>query len=299
MDEVVVFDDGQFQPKDQQCYRLEQNGNHQPDKPTYTGYTDPIHFLAHILSYLECPPYLRKSLFSMHPNFQYTGMLPSLDLPHHLKKAEWCRYREGITRKTTEGHNMKATIDAPKPQTSVYTGLSQDVFIAGNLADNMRVTMTFENEEPPTASNDPLKATPVTPSTPREEAGLYWGYNVRTARSLSAVLTECTFNGGYDLTFGTSERGQPISELQEHGSTREPLPTFKHMLIVFGGVAGLEAAVKTDEELKNIEVMTVETLFDFWVNLCPGQGSRTIRTEEAIWLGLMGLREIAVTKGRS
>ena len=34
----------------------------------------------------------------------------------------------------------------------------------------------------------------------------------------------------------------------------------------------------------------VEKLFDHWVNLLPGQGSRTIRTEEAVWLGLTGLR---------
>ena len=69
------------------------------------------------------------------------------------------------------------------------------------------------------------------------------------------------------------------------------------MLIVFGGVAGLEAAVKADGELASMGVTEPEKLFDHWVNLCPGQGSRTIRTEEAVWLGLMGLRHLVVARG--
>lgn len=66
------------------------------------------------------------------------------------------------------------------------------------------------------------------------------------------------------------------------------------MLIIFGGVAGLEAAVKVDQELAGLGVKSPEKLFDFWVNLCEGQGSRTIRTEEAVWLGLMGLKEVVL-----
>jgi predicted SPOUT superfamily RNA methylase MTH1 len=31
-------------------------------------------------------------------------------------------------------------------------------------------------------------------------------------------------------------------------------------------------------------------LFDAWVNLVPGQGSRTIRTEEAVEFGLCALK---------
>ncbi|KAL8643747.1 MAG: hypothetical protein Q9210_007573, partial [Variospora velana] len=76
------------------------------------------------------------------------------------------------------------------------------------------------------------------------------------------------------------------------------VPQFNHMLIVFGGVAGLEAAVEADDELRKMGVKEPKNLFDYWVNLCPGQGSRTIRTEEAIWLGLMGLREVVLSKGR-
>lgn len=41
---------------------------------------------------------------------------------------------------------------------------------------------------------------------PRERAGLYWGYTTRIVPSLAALLdpAQCPFEGGYDLTVGTS-----------------------------------------------------------------------------------------------
>ena len=57
---------------------------------------------------------------------------------------------------------------------------------------------------------------------------------------------------------------------------------------MFGGVKGLEVALKQDEELKELEDPGV--LFDLYLNTCPKQGSRTIRTEEAILVSLAALR---------
>ena len=65
------------------------------------------------------------------------------------------------------------------------------------------------------------------------------------------------------------------------------LPSFKHLLVVFGGVKGLEFSLETDETITETEV---ELLFDYYVNTCPAQGSRTIRTEEAILVTLSALR---------
>ena len=75
------------------------------------------------------------------------------------------------------------------------------------------------------------------------------------------------------------------------------IPRFRHMLLCFGGVAGLEAAVKADDELEGMGVTDPKALFDYWINLVPAQGSRTIRTEEAVWLGLMGLRDLVLDNG--
>jgi len=157
---------------------------------------------------------------------------------------------------------------------------------------------------------------------PRTEAGYYWGYQVRTCASLSAVFTECAFADGYDLSIGMSERGAALDSVlpapkagsaSGSGSTSAdaapaaPAPqeqtklprAFAHLLVVVGGVSGLEAAVAADSVLasKGIAAANVADLFDFWVNLLPGQGSRTIRTEEAVWCALMGLRNYTVSHG--
>lgn len=83
----------------------------------------------------------------------------------------------------------------------------------------------------------------------------------------------------YDVTIGTSERGVPVENIS--------FPSHQHVLVVFGGLSGIEAALETDD------VLTVDDpvlMFDHYVNTCPDQGSRTIRTEEAILISLAELR---------
>ena len=63
----------------------------------------------------------------------------------------------------------------------------------------------------------------------------------------------------------------------------------EHLLIVFGGVEGLEPAVACEEALADCED-DVGSLFDHYLNLCPRQGSRTIRSEEAVLVGMAALR---------
>lgn len=263
VDEVVVFDD---QPTS--ATSRSRRGN---DNEGYTALSDPSHFLIHLLSFLETPPHLRKTLFPMHDNLRTAGTLPSLDLPHHLRANEWCPYREGVT--TTSS----------KTGTGVDVGLGDDYLIPNvQIPAKTRVTVRLPE-------GDGVEAEAVAPSTPREVDGYYWGFQTRRAESLSAVFTECPFDGGYDISFGTSERGTPMSKLPA-----DEVPKYQHLLLLFGGVAGLEVAARNDPELqeKGINGANVGELFDFWVNLVPEQGSRTIRTEEAVWCGLMGLKGI-------
>ena len=55
--------------------------------------------------------------------------------------------------------------------------------------------------------------TVVSPSAPRTEQGLYWGYTVRLAPSFGAVFTQSPYKDGYDVTIGTSERGTMVDDL--------------------------------------------------------------------------------------
>ncbi|OCK77046.1 DUF171-domain-containing protein [Lepidopterella palustris CBS 459.81] len=326
VDEIVVFSDA---PATQKSLHSNNNPDDEPWK-------QPDQFLYHVFSYLETPPHLRRKLFPMHPSLRGAGTLPSLDLPHHLRSEEWCQYREGVTVAADEAQHAaflatslspvkkqkknstpksNAKPSAVSPFSDSDTNVTKTTFVDAGLASlvplpgisippSTRLTLKF-----PTAPTAPssfpaltpadisaLAAEAVAPSAPREEAGYYWGFTPRRCASLSAVFTDCPWEGGYDFSIGTSERGIPLSDLTNPGSTptppSTPLPkSFKHLILIFGGVAGLEAAVSADPELaaRGISKERASDVFDAWVNLVPGQGSRTIRTEEAVWVGLMGL----------
>ncbi|XP_026052700.1 LOW QUALITY PROTEIN: putative methyltransferase C9orf114 [Carassius auratus] len=225
--------------------------------------------LARILQYLECPQYLRKSFFPKHRDLQFAGLLNPLDSPHHMRIDEEVEFREGVVL----DHPCK-----PGKGSFVNCGMRKEVQIDKQLKAGLRVTVRLNNSQ--NKEGRVYKGVVVAPHVPRTEGGLYWGYSVRLASCLSAVFTECPYTDGYDLTIGTSERGKNA----DHAT----LPPFKHMLVVFGGLQGLEASVDTDE---NLNVTDPSVLFDLYLNTCPGQGSRTIRTEEAILISLSGLRQ--------
>lgn len=288
VDEIIIFND------DPKAFKTRVDDLHTEQ---YTAFTDPSHFLTHVLAYLETPPYLRKHLFPMHPNLKLAGVLPSLDMPHHLRANEWCEYREGVVVPDGDndggggpeggGGRAASKMNGIAKPAIIETGLPQNVIIHDmEIPELARVTVKFPSRDAPE------DAEPVDPNAPREESGYYWGYSVRRANSLSAVFTESPFDEGYDLSFGTSERGASIANVLVEPS----LPKYEHLLVVFGGVAGIEEAVRADKKLLNKGIMPTdaEKLFDYWINILPGQGSRTIRTEEAIWLGLMGLRPLVV-----
>lgn len=234
----------------------------------------------------------------MHPNLRTAGACSSLDMPHHLRANEWCQYREGVTQGKPSEHASKKPSKNPTPSTLVDCGFP--VRVPTEIPAGSRVTVKFaSHDEPQHDGYTPLPAEAVSPDTPREEAGYYWGYSTRLASSLSSIFTECPYDGGYDISIGTSERGIDISSLLTATPEDDtpPVPkTWNHFLIVFGGVAGLEVALKADKELTSKGVTEARDVFDYWVNLVPQQGSRTIRTEEAVWLGLMGLRGIVMER---
>lgn len=220
-------------------------------------------FLMRILSYLETPQYLRKSLFPWHTSLKFVGLLPPLDAPHHLRKHEWASYREGISREKLDQGSVGTLVDV---------GLSKNIKVDQVLEPGTRVTVEM-------GANRNLDAGPrkIVPSSRPREEGMYWGYNVRYAANVSSVFKNCPYKGGYDHRIGTSERGSVFS------SSELVLPSFRHLLIAFGGVAGLEECVELDSNLKG---KTVHDIFDSYLNTCPHQGSRTIRTEEAIFISL-------------
>ncbi|KAF1947207.1 DUF171-domain-containing protein [Clathrospora elynae] len=330
VDEIVVFDDdpGNVDPRVVDPKYIRQGrGKLEKSKQDILdsileedeAWQNPDQFLYHLLSFAECPPHLRYdredprlSIFKEHQNLKWVGNLPSMDMPHHLRSHEWCQYREGVVL----GPAPSPLSSTPKGKKSdeqgyayVKCGLPYPVRVPvppePPIEEGMRTTVRFAKADAPSswpqmsqADCENIEAIACPSSLPREESGYYWGYTVRRAASLSSVFSECEYPNGYDYTIGTSERGVPVHSILpgattscSQNSTKAP-DSFKHLLIVFGGVAGLEPAVANDPELvkKGLGKSTASSLFDAWVNLVPRQGSRTIRTEEAVEIGLCALK---------
>ena len=254
----------------------------------------PSVFFCRVLQYLECPPYLRRDLFPHHNDLSNVGLLPLLETPHHMRAGDVSLYREGVVVAD------KLTPDG----CFVNVGLSAEVFLPRPLKPGTRVTLKLDEPEAGAGAGGggrdkqraavALSGAAVKPSEPRELHGLYWGYQTRLAKGgLSEVFSGCPFAGGYDVMIGNSDKGEQLLEkaLGAAGGTGKASVVksgFKHLLVVFGGVGGIEACVDADEKLTT-KGKDADTLFDQWLNLCPAQGCKQVRTEEAVLVGLAKL----------
>lgn len=257
-----------------------------------------------LFEYAECPQYLRKSIFGIDPDLKFAGLIHPLEAQHHLRTSQVeCPYREGITT----GHVTREVNKEQVEQTEVNIGLCKPVVVTGKLELNTRVTVKVDPSDLKKmqamlaqAQSDRAEALIVPPVEPYEKLSLFWGYYVRRAESLSKALEDNIFVPGkkfYDLIIGTSENGDDIDkfafdakpEEQERGPVaKQAKCTFQHVLVVFGGIRGLEHSAQCDEKLKSMS--EIRSLFHYYVNTCPKQGSTTIRTEEAILITLSALR---------
>ncbi|CAO3600221.1 unnamed protein product [Absidia cylindrospora] len=228
---------------------------------------------------METPQYMRKTLVPFHEDLKAAGLLPRLEVPHHPSMEDMTIYREGVTVGTyhKEGGSL------------VDIGCFRRAKVDRLLQPGVRVTLDLAS---PVAAKDtrkgqaPISATIVSPKTPREKAGLYWGYNIRLASSFSRVITESPYNDGYDCTIGVSDKsGQDI-----YASSSKPKSSFKHLLVAFGAPGGgLEEAIEADEDLK-VGSDDAAEIFDLFVN--PGQniGTRYLRLEESLPMVMAVLR---------
>lgn len=286
VDEVVVFDDvgvKNVSNSNKTTAENDESGDETQIRPCCTQF-------ARILKYLECmslyhiektfiltfyfftgPQYLRKYFFPIHKDLQYCGLLNPLDSQHHLRQHSDFPYREGVTtnKKVKEGSNS----------CFVNVGLLNDVKVDKRLNENLRVTIKLDPGQD--LKSKKLRGSVVSPCEPRQETGIYWGYSVRIAASLTDVFTKSPFEDGYDLTIGTSDKGEDVTNLENISFT------YKHALVVFGGLQGLEAALESDDKL---DIDDPSLLFDKYLNTVPKQGSRTVRTEEAVLISMAALR---------
>jgi len=236
-----------------------------PDRPDKDQSRD-FNLIASVLSYMETPQYLRKSLFKISPELRYAGVLPPLRTPHHpvqnrKKDLKVGEFREGVV------------VEAGSRGTLVEIGVEEPLLMPNARAQaNMRVTVKIvEGGEHP-------KATLANP----DDIKVHWGYKVTASKvPFGRMVREKPF----DLLIATSKRGEPFTKVIN--DVLRVWEKSKNVLVAFGSpTQGLQEIVR-QENLKLSDVA------DFVVNTIPNQATETVRTEEALYATLAALNLLA------
>ncbi|MDY3097135.1 putative RNA uridine N3 methyltransferase [Methanobrevibacter sp.] len=202
-------------------------------------------FIAEILNYMNTPQYLRKQAFPIRSELKHVGILPPLRTPHHPvnSQPDVGDYRQGFTVK----RNKKGTY--------VDIGMDKLAFCKEQLS----VKRIFDFKITKIAKKEVI----VTPDKPD---GVYWGYNViSSTKSLKNSLKLIKPN----LVVETTRYGDYINSIFDE--LKPKLDESKSIAILFGGPY---SSIQEDVSNPNWDLFKINTL--------PGQGTETVRSEEAV-----------------
>ena len=214
-----------------------------------------VDLIVTLLRYMETPQYLRKHLFGLKPELQFAGILPPLRTPHHplqgrLRDLKLGEYREGVVVSKAEG---RVFVDIGVEKNAVLSHIQ--TAIGKRLT--VKITKLTDQAEVKIAGGD--------------EIAEYWGYTVWAEhRSLGKLLEK----GQYDLTIATSKFAMRFQDAVE--SLKQEWTKANRKLILFG------APTRGLHEIARDEGANLNDLMDFVLNTVPGQGTETVRTEEAL-----------------
>lgn len=229
-----------------------------PDIPDANQSRD-IKLVTILLSYVETPQYLRKKLFKIRPELRYAGALPPLRTPHHplsdrtesLKIGE---HREGVVESLVKDGSL------------VDIGVDRPLFVPNmRLSVNDRVTVRVTE----------LGKHPKAVLADRSEIKTYWGYRVAVSDLPFGQLLK---NRSFDLVIATSRRGLPLEEVMDELAKR--WKSSHRTLVAFG------APTQGLYEIAARERVNLDEIAHFVINTISGQGTETVRTEEALYASL-------------
>ena len=202
-------------------------------------------FIAEILSYMNTPQYLRKKAFPIMPELKHVGILPPLRTPHHPvnNQPDVGDYRQGFTVK----RNKKGTY--------VDIGMDKLAF----CKEQLTVKRIFDFKITKIAKKEVI----VTPDKPDD---IYWGYNVMSSnKSLKNSLKLIKPN----LVIETTRYGDYIDSIFDE--LKHKVEESRRIAILFGGPY---SSIQEDVSNPNWDLVKLNTI--------PGQGTETVRTEEAV-----------------
>jgi len=202
-----------------------------------------VKFISDVLTYMNTPQYLKKKVFPITKELRYAGILPPLRTPHHpTEEVRQGDYRQGLTIKRV------------KKGTVVDIGADRLALCKEKLSVNKVLSFRVTKL---------AKEIIVEPDKPE----VYWGYKtLSTYKNLHDSIG--MLKPKPDLVIGTSKYAVSIVSILDE--VKDSLKGSKRISILFGGpYSGLHDLI--DERDVNFEVNTV-----------PEQGTKTVRTEEAV-----------------
>jgi len=233
-----------------------------PDLPA-RDQTREIELISSILSYMETPQYLRRYLFRLNPELRYVGILPPLRTAHHPTSRHASDLRVGDLRDGVVTERGGAEVD-------IGVGVSARLTERqGKLGERVTVRVVEAGRTP--------RATIVD----RREIRVYWGYKVEVSK---LPLGAFVGRRGFDLVVATSKHGRSLTDVAS--LLRDRWRSTRRKLVAFGSPNEGLREILSHENLK------LEDVADFTVNTVPGQGTETVRTEEAIYISLAGLLSV-------
>jgi len=218
-------------------------------------------YIEKMLKYLETPQYLRKRLFKLSKQLRYVGLLPPLATPHHPLRKKFNELsngeiREGVVVKTLKD---KALVDVGVEQ--LLSVFLKNVKIS--RGDRIAVKIIRKNKN--------IIGMPI----PKNEIDIYWGFKIMTVKEPLGFFLKKSY---YDLVIATSRYGELITDIYENIAS--DLARVNTVALLFGSPReGLY-------EILERESKKLSDIADYIVNMIPGQGVRTVRTEEAIYASL-------------
>ncbi|WP_435359068.1 putative RNA uridine N3 methyltransferase [Haloarchaeobius sp. DFWS5] len=230
-------------------------------------------FVSTVLEYAATPPYLRKEAWGQRSELEYAGILPPLRAPSQTgsESDDSGSIRQGIVTEVGPDRRVRVNCGLQHPISLV---VPSDMDVPG---ERERVTVRVSSRRPVRArlANEPISGftverTDLQEALDRNDAGL----RIATSRH------------GEELSVG--RLGSLVGQIEHDGMT-----------VVFGSpgrglpdILGIDVA---DIQATDTEDATEPTAggFDLWLNSIPQQGSKVVRTEEALFatLACLTLRE--------
>lgn len=229
-----------------------------PDK-SFENQRHEAELISTLLSYMEAPQYLRKHLFPIMPALRYASILPPLRTPNHpltkrISDLKTGDYRDGVIVKTGK-------------ETLVDIGVEHPIRLnEGNLPIGQRITVNVHKHK--------LKINVKKVET-SEITNIYWGYRVNISDLTIGKILKDKIR---DFVVLTSRYGKLLTEVAEEFKSR--CGEAHKVLIAFGSPKqGLR-------EILEYEGYRMEDIDALVINTVPKQGTKTVRTEEAVYATL-------------